>query len=325
MAVSGLHRSSPAELAERLEAERREQPVLLLRDGAGRQRIVRLDDAGSSLTIGRQGSSDVALSWDPEVSRAHAALERIGDVWTVVDDGRSRNGSFVNGERVHGRQALRDGDVLLLGGTRLTFVAPLEHVDGSTAVAATRPAPALSPAQRRVLVGLCRPFASARYATPPSNRQLAEELCLSVETVKFHLHALFAVFGLERLPQRQKRAQLAQRALEDGVLPGPRMLVSGPAMVATGTYGPKGFAPDVTVPQGTYFVVADGAPLGFDDGHELCRRLPELAGVVAVPVSAFCREGSTAYARLRSSVRFTFVKREEVLREAAARLARLRA
>jgi len=82
---------------------------------------------------------------------------------------------------------------------------------------------------------------------------------------------------------------------------------------------------DVAVPQGTYFVVADGAPLGFDDGHELCRRLPELAGVVAVPVSAFCRQGSTAYGRLRSSVRFTFVKREEVLREAAARLARLRA
>jgi len=82
---------------------------------------------------------------------------------------------------------------------------------------------------------------------------------------------------------------------------------------------------DVVVPQGTYFVVADGAPLGFDDGHELCRRLPELAGVVAVPVSAFCRQGSTAYGRLRSSVRFTFVKREEVLRESAARLARLRA
>jgi N-succinyldiaminopimelate aminotransferase len=81
---------------------------------------------------------------------------------------------------------------------------------------------------------------------------------------------------------------------------------------------------DVVVPQGTYFVVADGAPLGFDDGHELCRRLPELAGVVAVPVSAFCREGSTAHGRLRSSVRFTFVKREEVLREAATRLARLR-
>ncbi|AEG43782.1 pyridoxal phosphate-dependent aminotransferase [Isoptericola variabilis] len=80
---------------------------------------------------------------------------------------------------------------------------------------------------------------------------------------------------------------------------------------------------DVVVPQGTYFVVADGAPLGFEDGHELCRRLPELAGVVAVPVSAFCREGSTTADRLRSRVRFTFVKREDVLRDAVERLHRL--
>ena len=82
-----------------------------------------------------------------------------------------------------------------------------------------------------------------------------------------------------------------------------------------------GFA--VTIPQGTYFVVADGAPLGFQDGVELCRRLPELAGVVAIPVTAFCRDGSAAHAALRSSVRFTFVKRTEVLTEAVARLARL--
>ncbi|MCV2393524.1 pyridoxal phosphate-dependent aminotransferase [Actinotalea sp. M2MS4P-6] len=80
---------------------------------------------------------------------------------------------------------------------------------------------------------------------------------------------------------------------------------------------------DVVVPQGTYFVVADGAPLGFDEGVELCRRLPELAGVVAVPVSAFCRAGSTADRALRSRVRFTFVKRAELLAEAADRLGRL--
>lgn len=41
-----------------------------------------------------------------------------------------------------------------------------------------------------------------------------------------------------------------KRAIEDGVVPGPRMLVAGPAMVATGTYGPKGFAPEIDVPQG---------------------------------------------------------------------------
>jgi N-succinyldiaminopimelate aminotransferase len=80
---------------------------------------------------------------------------------------------------------------------------------------------------------------------------------------------------------------------------------------------------DVVVPQGTYFVVADGAPLGFDDGHDLCRRLPDLAGVVGVPVSAFCRAGSPAAEALASRVRFTFVKRPDVLRDAVGRLAAL--
>ena len=77
----------------------------------------------------------------------------------------------------------------------------------------------------------------------------------------------------------------------------------------------------VVVPRGTYFVIADGAGLGFEDGVDLCRQLPELAGVVGVPVSAFCRDGSVVAQAMRSSVRFTFVKREEVLVEAVARLA----
>nr|WP_297423277.1 pyridoxal phosphate-dependent aminotransferase [uncultured Actinotalea sp.] len=81
---------------------------------------------------------------------------------------------------------------------------------------------------------------------------------------------------------------------------------------------------DVVVPQGTYFVVADGRALGHDDGAVLCTRLPELAGVVGVPVSAFCREGSAAAAELRSAVRFTFVKQEDVLVEGVRRLRALR-
>jgi N-succinyldiaminopimelate aminotransferase len=74
---------------------------------------------------------------------------------------------------------------------------------------------------------------------------------------------------------------------------------------------------------GTYFVVADAAPLGFDDAVELCRTLPELAGVVAVPLGAFARD---AYAvRTASLVRFAVCKRTEVLEEAARRLAAIRA
>lgn len=88
---------------------------------------------------------------------------------------------------------------------------------------------------------------------------------------------------------------------------------------------------DVVVPRGTYFVVADGARViervaGLPDdadGADLCRRLPELAGVAGIPLTAFCREGSPTHAALRTSVRFTFVKREDVLREAVARLTAL--
>lgn len=78
-----------------------------------------------------------------------------------------------------------------------------------------------------------------------------------------------------------------------------------------------GFA--VSVPRGTYFVVADAAPLGFADGVELCQRLPELVGVAAVPVSVFYSDPADA----PSLVRFAFCKRDAVLHDAVGRLGRL--
>jgi imidazolonepropionase-like amidohydrolase len=39
-------------------------------------------------------------------------------------------------------------------------------------------------------------------------------------------------------------------AIDEGVIPGPRMLVAGPAMVALGSYAPRGFAPEWSMPQG---------------------------------------------------------------------------
>ena len=79
---------------------------------------------------------------------------------------------------------------------------------------------------------------------------------------------------------------------------------------------------EVSRPDGSYFLIADAAPLGFDDAVEFCRRLPALAGVVAIPLTAFVRpERQSAY---RSVVRFAFCKRTEVLDRAAAQLADLR-
>jgi N-succinyldiaminopimelate aminotransferase len=77
----------------------------------------------------------------------------------------------------------------------------------------------------------------------------------------------------------------------------------------------------VTQPQGGYFVVADAAPLGFESAEEFCRRLPALAGVVGVPISAFVRDG--AQSEYRSLVRFAYCKRESVLTDAVTRLGAL--
>jgi N-succinyldiaminopimelate aminotransferase len=78
--------------------------------------------------------------------------------------------------------------------------------------------------------------------------------------------------------------------------------------------GAAGFT--VYRPAGTYFVVTDVTPLGFDDGAAFCWALPERLGVAAVPVSVFCADPELG----RTLVRFAFCKRDEVLAEAVARL-----
>lgn len=213
------YRSTAAELQERDAAERRGRPFLLLRDGGDRQVIVELGDAPEKVTVGRAAGSAVALTWDGEVSRVHASLERLGDEWTFVDDGRSRNGSFIGGERVRGRRRLRDGDLLLLGGTAIVFRSPGGRESLRTATSEQPAVPRISAAQRRVLVALCRPC-GAGDGVPASNPQIAAELTLGIETVKTHVRALAEAFGLQGLPQHQKRATLAARALELGVVGG---------------------------------------------------------------------------------------------------------
>lgn len=78
----------------------------------------------------------------------------------------------------------------------------------------------------------------------------------------------------------------------------------------------------VSLPSGGYFVIADAAPLGFTDADEACRKLPDLAGVVGVPVTAFVLpEHRADYASL---IRFAFCKKTDVLERASAQLAELR-
>ena len=213
-----LRSTSADEVVERLRAERRAAPFLLYRDAERRQRIVELGPEVPLVHIGRGPACEIALGWDGEVSRVHAVLERAGAHWTLVDDGLSRNGSFVNGRRVRGRRRLEDRDEIGVGRTLIVFSSGPEPALKATETASDHPRPQLSDAQRRVLVALCRPLLADPFAGPASNREIAEALYVSVETVKSHLHVLFERFEIGNVPQNKKRSELARRAIERGVV-----------------------------------------------------------------------------------------------------------
>jgi DNA-binding CsgD family transcriptional regulator len=212
------HSASPAELRERIRADGLGGPYLLFRDGDGEQRIVALHS--ERMTVGRAPGCELALPWDGKVSGTHAQLELIGGSnWTVTDDGLSRNGSYVNGERVRQRRRLVDGDLLRFGDTAIVFRAPPHEVAETIPAMGESKVVQLSPAQRRVLVALCRPFRDGgEFATPASNQQIADELVVSVEAVKTHLRALFEKFEVGSLPRQAKRAELVKRAFQLGAI-----------------------------------------------------------------------------------------------------------
>ena len=214
-----LRSRSPEEMRARSEARRRGLPILVLREPDGFQRIVCLDSPAGKLTIGRREDNDIAVPWDPNTSRLHAELQLLGGEWVIIDDGLSRNGSFVNGRRLTRRRRLRDGDLISVGLTALLYRAPLEAI-ASTAASDQLPAvPRLTDVQRGVLTALCRPCRDLEERRPPAtNLQIAGELTLSVDAVKTHLRVLFAKFHVEQLPRNEKRVQLAIEAMRRGAV-----------------------------------------------------------------------------------------------------------
>jgi pSer/pThr/pTyr-binding forkhead associated (FHA) protein len=213
------HSQSPRELKAVIEAERERRPFLVYRDGDEHQQLLALEPE-RRMTIGRNDSNDVALGWDSQVSRVHAELELVGGEWTVVDDGLSRNGTFLNGSRLTGRKRLRDGDTLRIGHTLAIYRDPAQRARSITSADNTLPTVEdLSETQLKVLIALCRPFKhSEGFATPATNQNIADEVFLSVDAVKSHLRALFRKFEIEDLPQNQKRVRLVECAFQWGLV-----------------------------------------------------------------------------------------------------------
>jgi len=215
-----LDLASPEDLEARRAAERSGAPFLLLRDDQRVQQIVRLDPGSGSVTVGRRLEADVALAWDPEVSRLHAELEFKAGEWTLCDDGYSQNGTYVNGLRMHGRRRLTDGDLVRIGQTSIAFCDPgLGGLGVTLAPGELGVAPKFSEQQQRILHALCRPLmGDGEGINPAGDAAIAAETGIAEEVVTTELEHLGRSFGLQEMPPPDRRAEIALLALRSGLV-----------------------------------------------------------------------------------------------------------
>jgi pSer/pThr/pTyr-binding forkhead associated (FHA) protein len=177
--------------------------------------------AGQRLTVGKASTNDVSLDHDDTVSRLHAVLENLGFAWSIRDLG-SRNGTYLNGERINAERVLRSGDEVRVGKTRLLFWEVRESGEGTRdeETMAAQPnelPPRLTPREVDVLVVLCRPLVSDDpFPEPASVRRMAGELFVTEAAVKQHLQNMYDKFGIPA--EGDRRVRLANEALRRGAV-----------------------------------------------------------------------------------------------------------
>lgn len=173
---------------------------------------------GPRATVGKAATNAVPLPHDETVSRLHAVLENLGFAWSIRDLG-SRNGTYLNGERITAERVLRSGDEVRLGRSRLLFWE-VRHDAGDEETVTAEPLelpPRLTPREVDVLVVLCRPLVSDNpFPAPVSVRQMASELFVSEAAVKQHLQNLYEKFAVPA--EGDRRIRLANEALRRGAV-----------------------------------------------------------------------------------------------------------
>jgi pSer/pThr/pTyr-binding forkhead associated (FHA) protein len=217
--ATGPTASYPVALKALTKAQGLGLPILVAHDEDHGQRVFVLESHDEHLWIGRGAACDVRVAGDERASRCHAELVRVADGWAVVDDGLSRNGTYVDGRRITGRRRLHDCDVVRFGSSMLTYRLPGPSDTGTVRAVDMSGLPELTSRQHQVLLSLCRPLLrNRRAAVPATNKAIADELVLSLPAIVTHLRTLFEKFSIEDLPPNEKRARLAERAFFTGAV-----------------------------------------------------------------------------------------------------------
>ncbi len=206
------HSSTASELARLNELAG--QTYVAWRDTEGALQVKVLEPTAASVTIGRETHREIALAWDPHVSRLHAELQPRDRDWVVVDT-NSKGGTFVGDERLTGVRPLRAGDRIRAGNTILAFHAPIAEPAARTLEDERVARAPLTKAKKDVLVALCRPLIADYSADAATNEQIAVELVTSVDAVKKTLTFLYDAFEIDVAP---KRRHLARTAIKLGVV-----------------------------------------------------------------------------------------------------------
>ncbi len=168
------------------------------------------------VAIGSDAANDVSTPWDATVSQLHAVVERYPSGWCVRDVG-SRNGTYLNGDRIVGDHVLRPGDEIRAGETRIVFRLGAASMPRAE-TAAAQGAPELTRREREVLVALCRPVLERTLLNEPASiRGIANELVISESAVKKHLQRLYDKFELHDSVDRH-RGRLVSDAIRRGAV-----------------------------------------------------------------------------------------------------------
>lgn len=176
---------------------------------------------GQRVTLGKASGNAIALEHDDTVSRLHAVFENLGSAWSIRDMG-SRNGTYLNGEKITAERVLHSGDEVRVGKSRLIFWMVREAADGrrdeeTVAAQPVEAPPRLTRREQDVLVVLCRPLVSDDpFPEPASVRAMAGELYVTEAAVKQHLQNLYDKFAVPT--EGDRRVRLANEALRRGAV-----------------------------------------------------------------------------------------------------------